>query len=180
MPSVEDRLKSDDLVFDSVVVSHGYAENLRDYQIVIDKPEPLPSGVPVGDSTGFYLEGRYRYTFTHCVEARVGTSVRDEIWRESWDDLFLSHEAWQAAGKPEGFGWWAGSADAYPGLSYVAGSEVAKEWSSRLRHDMHEIILETNVFTLRLIFHVYRVEKTWQGDPTTQEVMPLDPILRVL
>jgi hypothetical protein len=100
---------------DSGIVSHGYAPQVRDYDIVVDVPAALPPGVPIGDTTGSYIMGRYRYRFTHCPESHITSSVGDDSWRLSWDDVFIDYEVWQAASNPEGFVWGVNWADAYPG-----------------------------------------------------------------
>jgi hypothetical protein len=42
---------------------------MRDYDVIIEVPAIRPDG------SGSYIEGRYRYRFTHCVEAAVKTKV---------------------------------------------------------------------------------------------------------
>ena len=156
-------------------MSHGFTEYLRDYDVVIDVPAALPPEVPIGDTTGSYIQGRYRYRFTHCPEVRVMTEVRDEVWRYSWDDVFIDHGVWEAAGNPEGFVWGVNWANAYPGLSYVMDSPLASSWAERLAREMHEVAIETNAFGLRLICHDLRVDHLAVGDPRTRELTPLDP-----
>jgi hypothetical protein len=172
--SFRERIESDDLLFDSGIVSHGYAPHLRDYDVVFDVPAALPPEVPIGDTTGSYIIGRYRYRFTHCPEAHVSSSVGDEVWRLSWDDVFTNYEAWEAAGNPDGFVWGTDWADAYPGLSYVTKSPLAASWAERLGHEMHEVIVETNTFALRLVCHDLRVQQLAVGDPLTRTLSPLD------
>lgn len=144
--------------------------HLRDYDIVIDVPAALPPEVPIGDTTGSYIQGRYRYRFTHCPEVRVTTEVRDEVWQYSWDEVFIDYQAWEAAGNPEGFVWGVNAADAYPGISYVTDSPLAASWTERLAHEMHEIAIETNTFALRLVCHDLRIDQLAVGDPWTLEL----------
>lgn len=58
-----------DRLVDSVIIEHGFARYLRDYDVVVDVPAAKPDG------TASYISGRYRYRFTHCVEAHVETQV---------------------------------------------------------------------------------------------------------
>jgi hypothetical protein len=160
--------------YDSAVVSHGFTRYNRDYDVVIETVAALPPEVPIGDTTGSYVEGRYRYRFTHCVEAHVSTVVRDDVWRYSWDDVYTDYDAWQAAGTPEGFVWGTDFADAYPGLSYVADSSRAARWTERLGREMHETVIETNTFTLHLVCHDLRIERLAIGNPTTGELTELE------
>jgi hypothetical protein len=145
---VKERIEHDELLFDSAVVSHGYAPHLRDYHVVVELGH-----------------GRWLYRFTHCPEAHVTTAVTDEAWRHSWDEQFTDYEAWEEAGAPEGFVWGVCWAEAYPGISYVDGSERARRWSERLAHEMHEAAIETNAFRLGLVFHDLVVEQIGHADP---------------
>jgi hypothetical protein len=168
MAGVKDRIGQDDLVFDSAVVAHGFAPHLRDYEITVEVPAAKPDGS--GES---YIEGRYVYRFTHCVEAHCTTAVSDETWSLSWRDEFTDYARWKEAGAPEGYVWGTCFSDAYPGLSYVDGSTSAADWSRRLTQEMHEVALETNAFTLRLVFHDFVVEQVAVGDATSGELRPI-------
>lgn len=174
MGSLRERIEGDDLFLDAAIVTHGFADYLRDYDIIIDVPAALPPEVPIGDTTGSYIAARYRYRFTHCPEVRVTTALGDETWRHSWDDVFTDYQAWEAAGNPEGFVWGVKCADAYPGLSYVTNRPLAATWASRLAQEMHEIAIETNTFTLRLVCHDLRVDQLATGDPWTRELTPIE------
>jgi hypothetical protein len=59
----------EDRLVDSAIVRHGFAPYMRDYDVIIEVSAAKPGG------SGSYIEGRYRYRFTHCVEARVETDV---------------------------------------------------------------------------------------------------------
>jgi hypothetical protein len=172
--SLRDRIEADDRFLDSAVVSHGFTDYLRDYDIVIDVPAALPPDVPIGDTTGSYIEGRYRYRFTHCPEAHVASAVEDGVWRRSWDEVFTDYVAWEDAGHPDGFVWGVKYADAYPGLSYVADGPLAARWTERLARAMHEVAVETNTFTLRLVCHDLHVEQLAIGDPRTRTLTPIN------
>ena len=167
------QIESDDLLFDQAVYKHGYAPSMRDYEVHVQVSAANPKAPPNSDLHS-YTEGLYRYRFTHCPYAEVASSVPDEGWRASWDDLFLSYEAWEQAGNPSGYLWAVEWAAAYPGLSYVDGSEAAAEWSARLGVPMHEVRLETNVFELRLICHGLSIEQTAWGDPDTRRLRDAD------
>ena len=174
MPNVRQRIDSDELFFDSRIVAHGYAPDLRGYDVVIDVSAALPHEVTIGDTTGSYTKGRYRYRFAHCPEARVTSRIRNDTWRLSWDEVFVDHEEWEAAGNPEGFVWGVKEADAYPGLWYVTDSTLAASWTERLGHEMHEAVVDTNVFMLQLVCHDLRVQQLAVGEPFTQTLKTLD------
>ncbi len=65
----------------------------------------------------------------------------------------------QSEKAPAGFMWGVKSAEAYPGWTYVADSERAAIWSKKMGLPMHEIVIETNVYKLSLVFHALVVEK---------------------
>ena len=165
--------ESDDRFVDSIIIAHGFATYSRDYDIVILTVAALPAGVPIGDSTGTYVDARFRYRFTHCPEAHLISALEDEWWSVSWDDLFTDYTEWEARGHPEGFVWGTKRADAYPGLSYVSDSTMAASWSERLHREMHELLIETNVFNLSLVCHGLRVYKEAVGDPRTHTMTDL-------
>jgi hypothetical protein len=169
MPDLKHVLENDDLFFDNAIVSHGYAPYMRDYDIIAEVVAPVPG------AEENYIEGRYRYRFTHCPEVSITTAVSEKAWRESWDDTFTDLTAWRNAGEPDGFVWGVCWADAYPGMFYVDDSQTAISWSRRLGREMHEVRVETNAFTIRLVCHELRRYKMAEGDPVTQELTPLDP-----
>src|SRR5215813_9134675 len=90
---------ADDPLFDSAIVRHGFAAHMRDYDVIVEVAAAKPDG------GGSYIEGRYRYRFTHCVEAHVETTVRPDVWRRSWGDEFTDMTAWEQAGEPDGYVW---------------------------------------------------------------------------
>ena len=143
--SINERLQQ---LFDLPILSHGFAPYQRDYVLESE----------IGGQSEH--RGHYRFTFTHCVVANLITTVRDDTWRLSWDDRFIDYAQWLAAGEPEGYVWGVNWSMAYPGPSYVSGSALAAEWSARLGHAMHEAIIETNAFTLQLVFYDLYVERT--------------------
>jgi hypothetical protein len=59
-------------------------------------------------------------------------------------------------------------------MSYIDGSAAAADWSRRLGHELHEVLVETNAYSLRLVFHDLRVTRIATGNPTTGELEPVD------
>ncbi len=157
-----------DPLFDSAIVRHGFTPHMRDYDVIVEVPAAKPDG------SGSYIEGQYRYRFTHCVEAHVETTVKPDTWKVSWGDEFTSYSAWDRAGSPDGYVWGVESSDGYPGASLVADSPRAAVWSERLDRAMYEIQIETNAFLMKLVCHDLRVTQLAVGDPTTGDVMPLE------
>jgi hypothetical protein len=153
-----------DPLFDSAVVRHGFTPYMRDYDVIVEVPAAKPDG------SGSYIEGQYRYRFTHCVEAHVETTVKPDAWRFSWTDEFTNYSAWERAGSPGGFVWGVEFSDAYPGASLVADSQRAAEWSEKLDRAMYEIEIETNAFLINLVCHDFRIDQLAVGDPTTGDL----------
>jgi hypothetical protein len=56
----------------------------------------------------------------------------------------------------------------------VTDGSLAAPWAERLAHEMHEVAIETNAFTLRLVCHDLRVDQLAVGDPWTRELTPIE------
>ncbi len=163
---IKEKLESGPL-FDCFINEFHFTPYMRDYDILFDMPAFAPG------KNRSYIHSRWRYRFTHCVMAQVTTNVADANWRVSWTDEFTNFEAWTQAGKPEGFVWGSCWSEAYPGLTYVDDSNAAQEWSERLNQPMHEVTIETNVQTFRLIFHDVIIQQVATGNPDTDEMAPI-------
>src|SRR5690348_8315383 len=81
MTTMRERITDDQLLFDNAIVSHGFAPYMRDYFVVFDVVSTRPTRLG-----GSWIAGRYVYRFTHCPEAHVVTTVRDDTWQQSWND----------------------------------------------------------------------------------------------
>jgi hypothetical protein len=152
--------------FDGAILSHGFTSYMRDYEILAEV------------SAGYNKDGtgRYRYRFTHCVHASYNTSMRDDTWRISWSDILTDYERWKEADAPEGFVWGVCWAETYPGLTYVEDSKAASDWSQRLGQPMHEVQIETNVYSLNLVFHDVVITKLGSEAPILDRVnIPIEP-----
>jgi hypothetical protein len=71
---------------------HGFADHGRDYVFIIEDC--------IGTNSG-----THELVFTHVVEVRYETRVRDVSWPKSWTDEFIDYQAWRAAGEPDGYVW---------------------------------------------------------------------------
>ena len=141
--SVEETLNTYDL-FDNAIVRHGFTAYMRDYEIVAEL---------------FYGEHRgvFTYLFRGCVEAHYESSIPGGAF--SMDDVLLDLERGQPEGGPDVFMWGVNHANAYPGWTYDAGSERTAAWSKKTGLPMHEVVIETNVYKLSLVFYSLVVEK---------------------
>jgi hypothetical protein len=61
--------------------------------------------------------------------------------------------------EPKGFVWGTNWSLAYPGLEYFRDSKLAAKWSAKLEKEMHEVTIDTEAFSIQLIFHDVRVQK---------------------
>jgi hypothetical protein len=137
-------------IFDSAILRHGFAPFMRDYDLIV---QPV-LGEWKGDP------GTYLYRFTHCPEANYTSLVRNDVWSESWNDLYTDYKQWEAAvDAPAGFVWGVNWATVYPGPSYKPNSAKAADWTARFGKPMHEVLVETNAYRLQLIFHDITIHK---------------------
>ena len=142
---------------DFAVLEHRFLPHARDYSVIIQ------------DCLGAD-PGEHQLVFTHCVRADYETRVGDAIFAKSWDDVFCDFKAWKAGGEPDGFVWGVNWSNAYPGISVIEPSLLADEWSRRIGKSFYEIVLETNTFWLRLIFHAIRHQKLSANTTTISAV----------
>lgn len=143
---------------DVALLGHGFAAHGRDYRFVIqDSIGPKP--------------GTYELTFTHVVQFAHETRVRDDVWPNSWDDVFLDYERWQAAGEPSGYVWGTNWSLAYPGFEAPEDAPEAVLWSQRLGKTMHSMSLETERFRIAMTFHDVRVRGLSDDTGTVSQVI---------
>lgn len=144
--SVKDKLEELDLI-DVALFRHGFCPYMRDYYLDYESGGVEP------------YAGHYLCLFTHCVVANTTTRVGSDTWKKSWSDEFTDHQAWINAGEPDGIVWGTNWSLMYPGLEYQENSDLAKGWSFRLEKEMHEVIMETEIFEIQLVFHDVIVKK---------------------
>jgi hypothetical protein len=143
---------------DVAVLGHGFAAHGRDYSFVLQDavgPEP----------------GTFELIFTHVVQLNYETRVRDDGWRDSWDDRFTDYARWEAAGEPDGYVWGTNWSMADPGFEAPDIAPAARDWSRRLGKAMHQMSLETNQFRIELVFHEVRVRRISDDTSTVSQVI---------
>jgi hypothetical protein len=166
--TVKERLAEYADFIDVGILNHGFAPHMRDYDVLF---EALWGKKKWADA-----KGTYRLRFTQCPEAVTVTEVSDAGWKQAWSDVFIDHARWIAAGEPEGFVWGACWSTAYPGLSYIDDSPRAREWSERLGKPMHEVVIESEAFQLKIVFNDFMVTKLNDEVRVLDKVMfPLEP-----
>ncbi len=122
-------------LFDFAVLKHSFASHGRDYVFLIQD-----------------WVGSHELTFTHVTQFQYETRVNDELWSRSWSDEFLDYEKWLSAGEPNGYVWGTEWSLAYPGISLPDESKEAEDWSHRLSRPMYPFLIETDRFSIRLVF----------------------------
>lgn len=124
-------------VFDGALLFHAYKRYMRDYELIVET------------DVGSAPPGTYSYVFKYCVEAQVVTSLPDSSYRASLDERLIDYET----GKDlDGYVWGVNWSELYPGWTLRPDSERAADWSRRIGIDFHEVVIETNAFTITLIF----------------------------
>jgi hypothetical protein len=147
---------------DFAVLDHGFLPHGRDYSMAVESA--------LGKDPG-----RHRFQFTHVVAVSYATRVSDELWTKSWKDIYVNYDEWEMAGTPPGYLWGTNWSFADPGMRAVEPSPLAEEWSGRLKMDMYEAKLETDRFSLFLVFHSLRVAKIDdRTDTIAQVVTPIE------
>ena len=139
-----------DDVLDHGLVFHGFADYLRDYEVVIY--------ATADPRTGIHPE-HLLYRFTYCVRAVVRTAVTPEVWKRSLDERLIDYDQGRDL---DGYVWGVKYQVLYPGMKLVPDSVEAQEWSDKLGIPFHEAAIETNGHHLSLVF----------SDLTVQAVLP--------
>ena len=132
---------------DCAILSHGYLPYNRDYYffIEIDNKDDL--------------SGQYLITFSHSYDLRIKSILKSSIIKQSLDDLFTDFRNWQNSGEPEGHVWGCNFLVAYPGFSRVFPSDIALKWTNDLGIEMNELLVETNIYNISLIYNEFKLEK---------------------
>lgn len=156
MTAIPDLLRRWDF-FEEAIIRHGFTEYNRDYWLEVSfyrgKDDP-PHSV-------YYL-------FRGCVETRYESRLNSVSAQSLRDDRFVDYLCWDDAGRPQGIVWGLNYAEVYPGWTYVEESERAADWSRKLGIPMHEIVIDTNLYRLSIIFHDLEVTSPTGWQPYTR------------
>jgi hypothetical protein len=114
--------------------------------------------------------GTFRITFTHCFDLSYQTVFDEQLLQSSWEDRLLDYEQCKDDKALQGYLWGVNWALSYPGFELIKDSLKAKDWSQRLKKEMYEMEVETNVFKLNFIFHDFKYKKIGEGTPVTNAV----------
>jgi hypothetical protein len=125
------------------VVFHGFADYMRDYDVFI-----------LADAQ------HLRYRFKHCVHACTTSSLPPRVWKESLDERLVDYEQ---GSDLDGYVWGVKWQALYPGMSLVADSALAEQWSRDLDLPFHEATIETNGHHISLLFSDLLVDELTTG-----------------
>lgn len=143
------------------VLAHGFVEQGRDFAIVIQVFAGPKAGV---HELRFKRVGAFEYV--RCDR------IRD--LPESWGDVFVDYGRWEAAARPDSDVWDTNWSLADPGFQAQDGADESFDWSPRLHRATHRMSLETDRFTLSLVFQELKVERlSADTRATSRVVVPL-------
>lgn len=140
-----------DQVFDQAVVFHGFADFMRDYDVITYVTTDPRTGIP---------PVHLRYRFTKCVRADAVTAVRPDVWAQSLNDLLTDYST---GVDMDGYVWGVKWQNIYPGMTLIEDSPAAAEWSSAVGIPFHEASITMNGHDLSLIFSELDVVSLDQG-----------------
>jgi hypothetical protein len=140
-----------DDVFDQAIVFHGFADYMRDYEVLVH--------VTADARTGIRPEN-LRYRFTHCVRATVTSALSPETWKRSLDGRLVDYERGRDL---DGYVWGVRWQLLYPGMKLVPDSAEARRWSDGLDIPFHEAVIEANGHNISLVFSDLTVQTVDPG-----------------
>jgi len=127
-------------VFDQAIVFHGFADFMRDYDVIVYATSDPRTGIS---------PETLRYRFRHCVRANITTAVPHGVWASSLDDRLTDYESGVDL---DGYVWGVKWQALYPGIKLVPDSREATDWSGQIQLPLHQAIIETNGHNIDLIF----------------------------
>jgi hypothetical protein len=126
---------------DAVIMRHGFTDYMRDYEIIVG----ARNGPPNTDV--------HKYQFIGCVEAHYETEILGYFNSSISDDFVFSGPDYPDKDAPYGFIWGVRFAETCGrGIEYISKGERARYWSKIIDRNMHELLIRTNAYSLRLVF----------------------------
>ena len=145
-PTVKELLERESIT-DAVILRHGFTDYMRDYEIIVG----ARNGAPWTDV--------HKYQFIGCAEAVCGTQLvrtfhepTSTFGQSLADEFVFSGPDYPEKDDPDGFIWGVRFAEVTSGWNYVENGKRAKFWSEAIGRKMHEVNLDTNVYSLELVF----------------------------
>jgi hypothetical protein len=164
MTTVRELLKREDF-FDAAILRHGFVDYMRDYEILVGGRD----GPPHTDV--------HRYLFVGCAEAFYETAIEPRAFNTSLRDAnVFAGPDYPEEDIPDGFVWGVRYANAYPGLTYVEDGKRAAHWAAAMSRPMHEVLIETEAYRLRIVFADVRHEhlgREGEGAPPRSNDLPI-------
>lgn len=129
-----------DDVFDQAIVFHGFADYMRDYEVLIFATADPRTGI---------RPRHLLYRFTYCVRATVTSAVSPGTWKRSLDGRLVDYELGREL---DGYVWGVRWQEIYPGMKLVPDSAEARRWSGELGIPFREAVIEANAQKICLVF----------------------------
>ncbi len=133
---------------DAAILTHGFTQYKRDYYFHIETLWQKEN-----------YAGQYIVYFKHCYDLTYESTGSRETLLKSWDDCFINYKDWEDVGEPEGYVWGTNWAIAYPGFSSIPNSIKAKKWTDKLGKEMQEVMVESEIFKINLIYQDWTIKK---------------------
>ena len=137
------------------VMSHGFMEHGRDYRFIIE----------IGRA------GTFELLFTHVVQLNYATRLSSEGWQRSWGDEFTDYQRWEASGEPDGYVFGTNWSLAYPGVTVADDNSDAIRWSRDLGRPMYAAQIETDRFSIVLVYADVRMTQLSSEASTVGKVL---------
>jgi hypothetical protein len=119
---------------------------MRDYELILY------------NAIGPAEPGLYSYLFKYCVEAHTVTSLTPESYRRSLDKRLIDWDRAYEDDSLDGYVWGTNCSTLYQ-WALIPESEKARWWREQIGLDFHEVVIESNGYTINLIFSELVVTK---------------------
>ena len=141
-----------DELFDNDLMFHGFTDYMRDYELIVYQS---------ADPRSEFVPRHLRFLFRFCPEVAVRSSVRPEVWSRSLGDHLL--DTHHVTRESSGYVWGVRCQLLYPGATIVQDSERAKVWGEQIGLGFHEVLIEGNAQSIRIVFSDLVVEEVADG-----------------
>jgi hypothetical protein len=135
-----------DDISDQALLSHGYVDYIRDYEVRILAVADPRTRVPTTD---------VRWLFRCCVQAEVISTLSGKGWRASLDDRLLD-PTWDY---PHDAYVWGARWQTLWGARIIADSPRAATWTEQVGFDIYEVRINGNGHDITLFFSDLEIEE---------------------
>jgi hypothetical protein len=129
---------------DGTILRHGFSDSFRDYELEVEIVNP--------ESTC----NNYTFKFILCVVANIECILPTSVLTHSLNDRLLKLPPPDISG----YVWGVNALVLYPGWHIDVDSEIAREWSNQTGLPFFDIVFETNVQRIELVFTDVKVSSS--------------------